>query len=322
MISPPELSIIVPVFNSSSVLERCIKSILEQTVVAVEIICINDGSLDNSLQILESFSKKDARIVIIDKENGGMSSARNAGLDIARGKYIGFVDSDDYIEPEMFETVLGLIKEDEVDLVQCGTEVIYRAWSAERLRDEHYFKVRTGRVVDIEPGKLEGINAHVWNKLFKRELIEQYNIRFPDGLWYEDAVFVWCYLSISSTISFTNEKLYNYVRYPSSIMGKTFSKNKMAIDHINISQVVYDFLVKNNRYFYYRRDFFNFAAQNIFLAFKYLPWGEKKEAVIKCHYFLKAVGGKGTIEFVWALCKKVLLKLKKVCGRKPKVYSI
>lgn len=304
-----ELSIIVPVFNAEKTISSCLKSILTQNYQRFEVICINDGSSDDSLKVLEALARSDIRVVVLSKENGGMSSARNAGLDIARGRYIGFVDSDDYIEPEMFEALLELIKKDNVDFVGCGTNVIYRSWSDLRKRDENYFKINSIRGKELISGDFANLNVCVWNKVFKAELIQKYRIRFPIGLWYEDAAFVWCYLALSKTMSLTESKLYNYVRYETSIMGKTFSKSKRALDHISISHIVYDFFVENERINLYKKDIMNFMAQNILLTFYYLPWNQRKEAFLNSYKLFKKVGLWNSFSLVHKIVKKIYLKI-------------
>ena len=98
----PLVSILVPVYNVEDYLERCLDSLLQQSLTQIEIVCVNDGSTDKSAEILEEYAKKDNRIVVVHKKNGGLPSARNAGLDVAKGKYVGFVDSDDYVDKDMF----------------------------------------------------------------------------------------------------------------------------------------------------------------------------------------------------------------------------
>ena len=117
--SKPLLSIIVPVYNVEKYIERCIKSILNQSFTNFELILVDDGSPDNCGKICDEYKKKDSRIKVIHKKNGGLSDARNAGLNIATGKYIGFVDSDDIIHPQMYEKLFNCINKYNSDIVQC-----------------------------------------------------------------------------------------------------------------------------------------------------------------------------------------------------------
>ena len=120
-----KITIVVPIYNAEKYLERCIKSILDQTYENLEIILVNDGSTDKSLEICEKFKAEDNRIIIINKENGGVSSARNKGIDAATGKFIIFIDADDYIEKEMFEVLEEDLFKNNVDISMCGFRTVY-----------------------------------------------------------------------------------------------------------------------------------------------------------------------------------------------------
>ena len=122
----PLVSVLIPVYNVEKYLSRCLDSLINQTLTDIEIICVNDGSTDGSLKILKQYQEKDNRIVIVDKKNGGLPSARNAGLDRARGQYVGFVDSDDYVEPSMFETLYKTAKKKNSEVVICGAQIFPR----------------------------------------------------------------------------------------------------------------------------------------------------------------------------------------------------
>ena len=119
------ISVIVPVYNVEKYLEKCIDSICNQTYRNLEIILVNDGSTDKSGILCDKFKIKDSRIIVIHKENGGLSDARNAGIDIANGEVLGFVDSDDYIMPEMYEKMLNIMYANDLDIVQCGYKKVY-----------------------------------------------------------------------------------------------------------------------------------------------------------------------------------------------------
>lgn len=180
----PQISIIVPVYNVADYLPKCIESILAQTFTDFELILINDGSPDKSPQICDHYASLDSRVHVIHKKNGGVSEARNCGLDIARGKYIGFADSDDWLAPDMFELLYNLSEKHDADISICGhyvvtddsTEPLYEYFEGEIVYSnvEGVQKI----VEDVE------IQSYLWNKLFKRELFE--NLRFPVGKIYED----------------------------------------------------------------------------------------------------------------------------------------
>ena len=183
------LSIIVPVYNVENYLRECIDSILNQQVADMEVILVDDGSPDMCGTICDEYAEKDKRVTVIHKENGGLSSARNAGLDIAQGKYITFVDSDDYLLPNTYSPNLEYIEEHlDIDCLQFPAiydERIVYTKNYKRINTERTF---AGNEVFLNwwSGKL--INHFVWNKIFKREMWNE--LRFDVGAFVEDALLV------------------------------------------------------------------------------------------------------------------------------------
>ncbi|OCG44233.1 hypothetical protein A9G35_08310 [Gilliamella sp. Choc5-1] len=241
----PVISIIVPVYNCDNFLEKSITSLINQTFENIEIICINDGSIDNSLDILNNFSKKDKRIIVIDQENNGPAEARNKGLKKSRGEYIMFCDSDDWYEPAMCEKMLETIRSKSVDLVICSCNVV---------KDEQTYNLRDS---DIDYHKLTyyglhsltypfktRVNSVLWNKIFKKSIIEQYNIDFPSGYYHDDMVFVLQYLCCSKTIYAIDIHLYNYLLRSNSIMHQTYFSPKDRKKMFDTIDVMKYFLIK------------------------------------------------------------------------------
>jgi len=276
------LSVIVPIFNSEKTLMRCLQSILSQTYRDLEVICVNDGSTDASRSIVVDQMKSDARIKLVDKANGGLSSARNAGLNVATGECVAFVDSDDYIATDMYEKMLSVLDADGVDLVGCGAEIHYEAWEWLKESDSQYYEVRLGRRVPVANDVFSKMDVSAWNKIFKKGILDRYEIRFPEGMWYEDAAFIWSYLPMCERISFVKDRLYHYFRYPSSIMGLTFSKKTTKVlDHLRIADWVIDFLARNHKLNQYADAFsaflfssLNFSSRHLSLQRKYLAYIE------------------------------------------------
>lgn len=181
----PKVSIIIPVYNASQYLAECLDSIIAQTFEDIEIICINDGSTDDSLEILKQYQIKDARILIIDQKNQGVSAARNAGLAIAKGAYNGFVDSDDAIENDFYEKLFKAAVSNKVDLVFSKTFF----GGGELVNGKIYSKEEILEIILPLYFKEDGHNA-IWNKLYSAEIIRQYEIHFPVGKTHgEDAEF-------------------------------------------------------------------------------------------------------------------------------------
>lgn len=186
----PEISIIVPVYKVEPYLRKCIDSILAQTFTDFELILIDDGSPDNCGVICDEYAAKDNRVVVVHQENAGVSAARNAGLNIARGSYIGFVDSDDWIEPEMYETMLRTAKESKADVVMCGVKYtdVDGTRSIPGFSQEQVYRTSEELLKELF-GVPNRFGGGVCNKLFLAEMIN--GVRFaPDVTMAED----WLYL--------------------------------------------------------------------------------------------------------------------------------
>ena len=218
------VSVLIPVYNVETYLENCLESVIKQTLTDIEIICVNDGSTDGSLEILKKYKEKDSRIKIITKENGGLPSARNAGLDHAKGKYVGFVDADDYIEKNMFERLVKIAEEDEAEIVVCGANIFPETpradgWLYECLSPE-YKKYKS-----FEPEILfirNDVTPFLWRTLIRRDLIESRGFRLDEDIIIgEDKAFQCKVFPEAKRITVIPDKLYNYFWCrPNSLMGK------------------------------------------------------------------------------------------------------
>lgn len=198
----PKISIIVPVYNVEKYLRRCLDSIRAQTFTDWECICVDDGSPDGSGAILDGYAAEDGRFVVVHKENGGVSSARNAGLDAAHGEWITFVDADDWVESSLYETTLRLAKENDADLVQ---------WNAEQFSDVKI--VRKGK--DKTEGMFNFILDHTYfspsmcDKVFKKTLSQ--GLRFPEGIALsEDRLFALQVYLACKNCFYINKIFYHY----------------------------------------------------------------------------------------------------------------
>ena len=211
----PELSIIVPIYKVEKYLPKCIDSILAQTFQDFELILIDDGSPDNCGAICDAYAARDSRIKVIHQENAGVSAARNAGLDIATGTYLGFVDSDDWIEPEMYETMIATAKEKNVDVVVCG--IRYCADSGESIRlaliDNRAYTAE--EMLKALYGKPNPTGGGAVNKLFLRRTVE--DIRFRNNITMaEDWIYLFeCYEKCETAYHIPSV-FYNVVERPSS----------------------------------------------------------------------------------------------------------
>lgn len=214
-----KISIIVPVYNVEKYLDRCIKSILNQTFNNFEIILVDDGSPDNCGRICDEYEKKDKRIKVVHKENGGLSDARNAGLDIAKGKYIGFVDSDDIIHPRMYEILFECINKSKSDIIQCKFKKFKNSDELKNDLDNYdkIFEEYDNKRAIIDMIDNNKINVNSWNKLYKRELFE--SLRFPKGKIHEDEFLTYKLLYNSRKIAYIDEELYYYYQNDNGIMN-------------------------------------------------------------------------------------------------------
>lgn len=239
MIGGPLISVVVPIYNVEQYLERCIDSILHQTYEHLEIILVDDGSPDISGAICDSYLVLDQRIKVIHKRNGGLSEARNAGLEMASGEFIAFIDSDDAIMPEMIEKLYERIVTDRSDMAFCG----YRQVSQKGdILSEVFLpdNVLTGFEALKASYENEGVLYTIaCNKLYKKHLFQ--DIRYPVGKYHEDEFTTYLIIDQCSRISILREPLYIYVCRDNSIMQEPYSVKRL--DGIEASY---------ERYFYFR----------------------------------------------------------------------
>ena len=237
-----KVSIIIPIYNVEKYLRRCLDSIINQTYKNLEIICVNDGSTDGSAHILESYAKKDNRIKVIDKQNEGLSIARNKGLDIATGKYCYFVDSDDWIELSTIEKLVNAITTNDVDVVIHSSVSIAEDDScadyANRCQGWFNELEKESGVYDVPINIAYTIPGVAWDKLYKMDIIKKYNCRFLEGLINEDELFLWTYMIHCKNYYYLNERLYYYYHHSNSITT-TRDKSTKALDIFDILKQIY-----------------------------------------------------------------------------------
>lgn len=213
---PVKVSVVVPVYNVGKYLSTCLCSCINQTLYDIEIICVNDGSIDNSLHVLEEFAKSDHRIKIVNKPNGGLSSARNAGLRASCGDIIMFLDSDDYLAPDACDRVWRETLEEPTDIVIFGTQIFPET---PRASDWHYdvLSVHTHRRREFSPSVLfdePNAKPFVWRQAFSRKLFEEHGLEFDERVKYgEDLVFQMEIFPHAKNFSFIADKLYYYRWY-------------------------------------------------------------------------------------------------------------
>lgn len=237
----PEISIIVPIYNVELYLNKCVDSILAQSFSNFEVILVNDGSPDRCGEICEAYKELDSRVVVIHKPNGGLSDARNYGIEVAKGRYIGFVDSDDWIEPDMYESLYELITAHEADIAVCGhyevmDDVILEKEFSHQVRVYNNEQAFTKLLEDTE------IKNLAWDKLYKAELFTQ--VRYPVGRYFEDIFTTYqLFLQADKTVSLDSPK-YMYLKRSDSITGAM--NNRKYYDRFRASLELYETIQDKN----------------------------------------------------------------------------
>ncbi|MDR0968825.1 MAG: glycosyltransferase [Holosporaceae bacterium] len=222
----PKVSVIVPIYNVEKFLADCLNSVVNQTLKDIEIICVNDGSTDGSRKILEEFAAKDGRFVVIDQENKGQGAARNLGLDIAKGEYIGFVDGDDWIELDFFEKLYNAAKKYNADMI-CGE--IIRRYPSSKCRYKLKFKGEKLYCLTTEKFKITESprRCYIFNKIYKKTELDARCVRFPEGIFFEDIGFSIRALYFLKTLVTIPGAIYNYrVNYKSTTREMTDRKQQ------------------------------------------------------------------------------------------------
>ena len=253
------VSVIVPVYNVEDYLERCLESIIKQTFSNIEIICVDDGSTDRSGELLDKYAEIDSRIIVIHKENGGVSSARNAALACVKGRFVYFIDSDDWIESNAIEEFVSCMKE-EVDVVVAGASVEDEGGDTARGIEglnKKYAPKRSG-VFFLDDNLIKDMTVVIWDKLFRYDIIRKAGISFLEGRKFEDTHFTVEYLVHSKKVFFSRKKVYHYVR---RLMSQTtsnyndYSDKLYVFDHLYKRLEAFGLLSKyrNTLSFHYQR---------------------------------------------------------------------
>lgn len=273
-----DISVIVPVFNVDKWISRCIKSILIQNFTNFELILVNDGSTDDSLEICKFFQKQDPRVNIIDKKNGGLSDARNYGIASAKGKYLVFVDGDDYVQPTYLNELLKGIKETNADVAMCEYNLVDEKGNfikLEKFNEPETVTSFSGRdLLKYKYKPFGAPNIVAWNKIYKKELFEK--IRYDKGRYYEDEyILVPLFWNIEK-VCLIRKPLYNYVQRNNSIMSSPLTLKKIRDKNdINLERIAF-FKNKNDDLLYelaikeYKNRIIDFDKEEIIKSDKHL----------------------------------------------------
>ena len=250
------ISIIVSCYNTEKYIVSSLSSIIRQSYKNIEIICVDDCSTDSTVILIRHIMRKDRRIQYINTEkNSGLSAVRNLGLSICQGKYVMFVDGDDCMMPNAIATLYSEInKRTDIDVVMGSIKVDYEegreAYGKIPQSDDIYYTIKKNKFVNIKTDSYDFLNMNVsaCGKIWNRSIIEKYQIRFPDGLLYEDANFFWKYLCAAPKLLLLKEPVYYYLRHKTdSIMSNTFNKKTgLAIQHLYILEDLYKFICQHD----------------------------------------------------------------------------
>jgi glycosyltransferase involved in cell wall biosynthesis len=234
MINGPLINIIVPVYNVEKYLARCINSLIGQTYKNIGIILINDGSTDGSTEICDKYALLDHRIKVIHKKNEGVSTARNVGIDESSGEYVGFVDSDDWVEPDMYEKLYNLIIEFNSDISICDYYLERESCNSAKSVVEYNVRIYEGDWPEAFLYQKMGVSS-VWNKLFKKDVIKK---EFQSLAMSEDALFLLQNFLNAKKIASTNQKLYHYLQRNGSARISSFRPSQL--DSLKCADEVYN----------------------------------------------------------------------------------
>lgn len=236
-----KVSVVVPVYNVEQYIRKCLETLANQTLDDIEIIVVDDGSTDLSKDIIKDYVEKYNNIKYYKKENGGLSDARNYGMKYATGEYITFLDADDYIDVKTYEKMYEKAKKEDSDVVECN---FYWVYGRRKKKD-------IGKKYEGKSEMIEKARVVAWNKLYKRELLEQTQIEFPKGLQYEDLEFFYKLVPYIEKVSFVKEPLIYYVQRKDSLSN---CQNEKVKDIFKVLDNVISFYKDKNLYEKYKEE--------------------------------------------------------------------
>ncbi len=244
----PKVSVIVPIYNVEKYLEKCINSLLSQTLEDIQIILVNDGSKDNSGTIAKKYAERNKdKVIYVEKENGGLSDARNYGLKYATGDFVAFLDSDDYIEKNAYEEMYNKAIEENADYVECDFIWEY----PNKAKIDKQYKYQNKKEM------LSFVRVVAWNKLIKRSLIIEHNLEFPKGLRYEDVEFTYKLIPYINKFAYVDKPFIHYIQREGSIANV---QNERTAEIFTVLDEVIEFYKKNNIYEEYKEELeYNYA---------------------------------------------------------------
>lgn len=238
----PKVSVIVPVYNVEKYLARCLDSLVAQTLEDLEIICVNDGSTDNSADILAKYAEKDDRITIITQSNAGISEARNVGMKKATGEFVGFVDSDDFIEKDFYEKLYTSAIKNNADIA-CSSVIRENEKKKKILIEYKKEQVATSTKEKFELAYIPE-HCYIWNKICNRKKLENTGIEFIKGLVYEDIIYTPSVIEALNNMVVVPNLFYHYWKHSNSLIK--IASDKSRADKIFAKKHLLNLCIKNN----------------------------------------------------------------------------
>lgn len=278
-----ELSIIVPVYNVEKYLDKCLDSLARQTATNYEVIVVNDGTKDNSQAIIDRYVEEYPKIFkSYIKENAGLSSARNYGLKYAKGKYISFLDSDDYTELDYYQGMLDLANKNDADLVVADFEYVWENDDKKPLHKDglSHPDGDINKMLFLSP-------LFSWNKMYKKELFDKYELQYPVGLWYEDIPVTLKVFACAKNIVHYNHVGIHYLQRSTSILGSSYSPK--MYDIFTIFEGVVNSFKEDDQYDTYKEELEYLYIEHflVYGAFRFLRTDHYKELMPKAFDFVK-----------------------------------
>ena len=308
-----KVSIIIPAFNSKKYIVRCVESAINQTLKEIEIIIVNDGSTDNTLDLIKNLALKDDRLIVINKKNGGLSSARNAGLDVAKGEYIQHLDGDDWIELKACEEVYQYASKNNVDIVVCDYYRDNDAGGVKYIRDLKSEKNISSSEEYLIYFFQRKTTPAVWNKLIKKELYE--NIRHPEELFQGEDVAVMPRLILGARkIEKLNQAFVHYIVNPNSITN--FETTKRMYQLFEAYDMIEYFLKKSGKYKVFK-DYLMLMRYINFIAFmRRKPFYSDDNYRRGLIYILSYLKQANVLKSLYIMSKVMIYIIKYLAGRR------
>ena len=329
----PKISLITPVYNVAEFLRECLDSLANQTLKEVEFICINDGSTDGSLDILNEYASKDDRFVIISQENQGQGVAKNKGIELARGEYIIFVDPDDWIDLDTFEVLYNKFLETGVDIIQFDYDIHYEAGRyhktrsyGKNLRKYLNYSIKTNDTYNwrnISKGQFSHISLLACDKAYKLDFLKKNNIKFAPNRHSEDNIFSIAANLLANKILYLNRSFYHYRTRLGSATNKVSDDSFCVFDNV---ELIKEFLISNNLFRGFEKDFEDYLVSAFASQYPYIPEQSIERYLNMCKEtmsekehkkFLREI--KGDLSFIEQIFS---IKNRRIYGVKCKVITV